>query len=103
MRKGEKIWLCLVMAAALCVLGVLGAGMLRDRSRMRELEGQLAVSRAAWENTAERKETLQAELKTVTEALKEAKLTLEESTARAEELRQEIARLEQEIARLRTE
>ena len=103
MSKFMRLLLCAVMAAALAVAFCLGEGILRDRQKLRDLNRLLSESRAAWEDTAERKEALQEELKTVTNALKEARLTLEESDARAEELREEIAELEEEIARLREE
>ena len=101
MSRSMKIFLCAVMAAALILAAVIGAGIVRDRRALNEMKRELAVSRAAWEDTAARKEELQAELKTVTEDLKEAQLTLEESTTRAEELRADIAQLETEIAELR--
>ena len=101
MNGTMKILLCLAMAAALAVTGVLGVGILRDRNRVREMSAELQESRSRWEDTAARKETLQEELKQVTEDLKEARLTLEESTARAEELREDIAELERQIAELR--
>ena len=88
-------------AAAILLAVFLGAGLIRDLNKSREMNRELAESRAAWEDTAARKEALQEELKKVTEDLREAKLTLEESTARAEELREEIARLEKEIESLR--
>ncbi|MBQ3705592.1 MAG: hypothetical protein II888_03985 [Clostridia bacterium] len=101
MSRGMKWILTVTLLAALAVTAVLGAGILRDRRRVRELTAQLAESRARWEDIAERKETLQAELKTVEEALKEANLTIEESETRAEELREDIARLEAEIEALK--
>ena len=97
MNRGRKILLWIVMAAALGLIVRSSTGMIRDRSRLREMTAQLNASRSAWEDTAERKEKLQAELKDAQEQLKEAKLSLEESTARAEELREEIAALKSEI------
>ncbi len=101
MNREMKWILIAVMAVAMTVIGILGAGILRDSRAVRELDRALAESRAAWEDTAERKEALQEDLKKVTEELREAKLTLEESTVRAEELREDIAQLEREIAALR--
>ena len=103
MSGATKWMLCVAAAAALAVLGVVGAGLLEDARRLREMKQELSVSRNAWETTAERKETLQKELKAVTEELKEARLTLEESTTRAEELREDIAALERDIAALRAD
>jgi len=100
MSRTMKGILVLVMAAALAVAAVLGAGILRDTQRVRELEQELAQSRATWEKIAEEKEALQEDLKKVTEELKEARLTLEESTGRAEELREDLAQLDLEIAEL---
>ena len=100
MNKGMIGILSLVMAAALAVILILGTGILRDQGRARELARELSESRARWMDTAERKEALQKELKTVKESLKEARLTLEESTARAEELRVEIDALNREIRAL---
>ena len=96
MTRGMKGLLTAVMMAALAVILVLGAGILRDQRKVRELSRELADSRARWMDTAERKEALQKELKTVEESLKEAKLTLEESEARAEQLRADIAELKEE-------
>lgn len=101
MTKGMKGLLTAVMIAALAVILVLGAGILRDQRKVRELSRELADSRARWMDTAERKEALQKELKTVEESLKEAKLTLEESTSRAEELQAEIDGLKEAIQALR--
>ena len=98
MKKGTAAMLALVLACATLLAGMLGADLARDRRRLAEINGQLEASRAAWEDTAERKEKLQAELKELTDALKEAKLTLEEKEARAEQLRAEIAQLQAEIA-----
>ena len=98
MKKGTAAMLALVLACAMLLAGMLGADLARDRRRLAEINGQLEASRAAWEDTAERKEKLQAELKELTDALKEAKLTLEEKEARAEQLRAEIAQLQAEIA-----
>ena len=100
LNKGMIGILSLVMAAALAVILILGTGILRDQGRARELARELSESRARWMDTAERKEALQKELKTVKESLKEARLTLEESTARAEELRVEIDALNREIRAL---
>ena len=101
MTRGMKGLLTAVMIAALAVILVLGAGIVRDQRKVRELSRELADSRARWMDTAERKEALQKELKTVEESLKEAKLTLEESTSRAEELQGEIDGLKEEIQALR--
>ena len=98
MKKGTAAMLALVLACATLLAGMLGADLARDRRRLAEINGQLEASRAAWEDTAERKEKLQAELKELIDALKEAKLTLEEKEARAEQLRAEIAQLQAEIA-----
>ena len=98
MKKGTAAMLALVLACATLLAGMLGADLARDRRRLAEINGQLEASRAAWEDTAERKEKLQAEMKELTDALKEAKLTLEEKEARAEQLRAEIAQLQAEIA-----
>ena len=101
MKKGTAAMLALVLACATLLAGMLGADLARDRRRLAEINGQLEASRAAWEDTAERKEKLQAEMKELTDALKEAKLTLEESTSRAEELQAEIDGLKEEIQALR--
>ena len=66
MSRTMKGILVLVMAAALAVAAVLGAGILRDAQRVRELEQELAQSRATWEKIAEEKEALQEDLKKVT-------------------------------------
>ncbi len=95
-----KALLAATVLLALLVCGSLGSRLLRDRRTLRELEAELADSRAAWEETAEKKEALQAELKTAEEALKEAKLTLQESADRAAALKEEIAALEDEISAL---
>ncbi len=101
MRGSVKAFLWAAMAAALILAGVTGAGIRQDRERLAEMTRSLAESRARWESTAEKKEKLQEELKTVTGELREAKLTLEESTQRAGELQEDIAELEREIAELR--
>lgn len=101
MSKTVKWMLCAAMAAAAAVAVLLGTGFFRDRRALSGMRSELAVSRAAWEDTAARKEALQAELKVVTEDLKEARLTLEESETRAEELRADISQLEEEIAALK--
>lgn len=100
MNKTLKGMLAAVLAIALALALFLGAGILRDSREIRAMTKELAESRARWEDTAARKEALQAELKQVTEALKEAKLTLEESTARETELQADIQALEQEIQAL---
>ena len=100
MNKSLKRILTAVLAVALALTVYLGAGILRDRREIQALTRELAESRARWEDTAARKEALQAELKQATEALKEAKLTLEESTAREAELQADIQALEQEIQAL---
>ena len=101
MNKTLKGMLAAVLAIALALALFLGAGILRDWREIQAMTKELAESRARWEDTAARKEALQAELKQVTEALKEAKLTLEESTAREAELQADIQTLEQEIQALR--
>ena len=101
MNSNLRLILCAVLAIALVILGTTAADIVRDWEQLRETERQLGESRSAWEGIAERKEELQAELKTVTEKLKEARLTLEESTARAEELRQDLAELQAEIEALK--
>ena len=99
--KNVKILLCAVLALAAALMMVLGGDLLRDRRQLRDLETRLSESRAAWEDTAEKKEALQAELKTAQEALKEANLTLKESEERAETVQAEIEKLEKEIAALK--
>ena len=98
MKKGTVVLMALALVCAIILMGILGADLARDRLRLAEINSQLEVSRAAWEDTAARKEELQAELKQLTDALKEAKLTLEEKETRAEQLRDDIAELEAEIA-----
>ena len=100
MSRPMKALLAATLLLALLVGGKLGIRLLRDQRTLKDLESELAVSRAAWEETAEKKEALQAELKTAEEALKEAKLTLQESTDRAAALKEEIAALEDEISAL---
>ena len=95
MRKEWKLLLP-VMILAIVVTAALYTDLLRDRKTVSDLLIQLEASRSAWETTAEEKEKLQEELKTVEEALKEAKLTLSESNERAEKLKVEIAQLREE-------
>ena len=100
MNRRQEALLVLVMVLALALAGVLAADFNRDLCSLRDLETQLAESRAAWEGIAEKKEALQEELKTTEEALKEARLTLQESAERADSLRADIKALESEIALL---
>ena len=95
MKKEWKLLLS-VMILAILVTAVLYNDLLRDRKTVSDLISQLEISRSAWEATAEEKEKLQEELKTVEEALKEAKLTLSESNERAEKLKAEIEVLREE-------
>ena len=101
MSRGMKAILLGTMIAAILLAVFLGEGLARDWQRAAALEKEVSESRARWEAIAEKKEALQAELKTVTENLKEARLTAEESETRAEELQEEIASLEAEIAALK--
>lgn len=100
MSRGMKAALAAVLIAAAALMGFLGAGILRERAEIREMSRELEESRDAWEETAARKEELQAQLKSAREELREAQLTIEESETRAEELRADIAQLEEEIAGL---
>ena len=101
MSKGMKTVFWGTMAMAILVMALLGSDLSRDWESAKALDQEVRESRARWEDTAERKEALQAELKGVTETLREAKLTIEESANRAEELEEEILQLRQEIETLR--
>lgn len=98
----QRVLILLAMAAALVLMFALGGRYLRDGKTLGEKQQELAVSRATWEGIAEKKETLQEELKEVTNQLKEARLTLEESNTRAEELREQIETLKKEIEALKS-
>ena len=102
MSRSTKAFLLATLAAAVLTAAVLGADYVRDRQRAAALERDVGESRARWENIAEEKEGLQAELKTVTESLKEARLTIEESETRAAELQEEIRQLQEEIQALQS-
>ena len=99
----SKTHRCLCLLALLAAVGLsvfLVSGLFRLRADLSAVEQALALSRAAWEDTAERKEALQEELSVVTDALKEAALTLSESESRAEELRADIAQLQSDLSSL---
>ena len=101
MNKHLKIWLCIVMAAAVALMSLCTVEYLSLGSQLRDSENLLAESRAAWERIAADKVEIQKELKAKKENLKEAELTLSESAERAEELRTEIELLKQEIETLK--
>ncbi len=101
MNRSGNALLCLVMAAALCLLAVLASDYLRDTRELRALEVRLEESRSAWEATAAAKEELEDELAQVNSDLREASLTIEESATRAASLRQDIEELEQQISELK--
>ena len=101
MNKSTKLLLLAALTMAAVLMLVLGSDLIRDQRKLRELNSLLSESRAAWEETAEKKETLQVELRTAEEALKEANLTLKESDERAEKVQEEIETLEKEITVLK--
>ena len=98
MNKSLRCFCLLALAAALGLSVFLVSGLFRLQADLSAAEQALALSRSAWETTAEQKEALQEELSVVTDALKEANLTLSESESRAEELRVEIVQLQSDLS-----
>ncbi len=103
MSRSMRVFLCLAMAAAVCLLAALASDYVLDTRELRSLEKQLAESRTAWETTAAAKENLQGELSQVNGDIREATLTIGESATRAASLKKEIEQLEREIAALKKE
>lgn len=102
MSKSMKLWLCIVMIAAIALMSVCMADYLSLSRNLRTVQVQLSESRAVWEQIAADKEELQKELKSKKNELKEAQLSLSEANEKAEELKTEIETLKKEIEVLKS-
>ena len=98
MNKSLRALLCIVLIFALFASGIQVFRYFRADRQVKDLRLELEESRSVWEGIAEKKESLQAELKQVTNDLKEARLSLSEAETRSQELLQEIDGLEKSIA-----
>lgn len=97
MSKSMKLWLCIVMIAAIALMSLCMADYLSLSRNLRTVQDQLSESRAVWERIAADKEELQKELKSKKNELKEAQLSLSEANEKAEELKSDIETLKKEI------
>ena len=101
MSKQMKVFLYVVMAAALTLMIICFLNYQSLTNDLRSCEKLLAESRETWEEIAAEKEELQTDLKARRKELKEAQLSLDESTERIEQLKAEIEQLRKDIDILR--
>ncbi len=97
MNKSLRITVCIVMAAAIALMGFCILNYMNLGKELRSCESQLAESRIAWETIAADKEALQADLKAKQKELSIAQLELDSATEDAEKIRAEIETLRDEI------
>ena len=101
MNKPLRITVCIVMAAALALMGFCTLNYLNLGKELRSCEAQLAESRTTWETIAAEKEALQTDLKAKQKELSIARLELDSATEDAKKIRAEIETLRTEIETLK--
>ena len=102
-QGGKKNSTMIALAVVLAVAVILSLVLFNQRNSLSAqvdtLTEELTESRETWENTAAEKEEIEAELKDVQDALREAETALEESTTKIGSLQSEL----EEAQRVRTE